>query len=703
MLFLLTAPSVMAQWASMGGPEGGDIVAMANAGSYLVCGAVDGDIFTSSDNGATWIRKGKVPGSFLTKLAAGSGILFATGSGGMHRSTDNGLTWTLQLNPFAYRVFAHGTQVLATTSNGLFYSTNSGGTWSNITGNLPRVAIAAIIHGSSMFVGMQDSAVYRSTNNGASWFRAWTDATRRNINILASDGAKLYAAYSNEARLFSSTDNGTSWISSDIIVTSTMNEYVNDLVVTPSGIFMPTIYQTSFSFPWIAGMYVSTNAGVSWNLRTQGLMPKWVNAAAAEGSDILAATKGGGVFRSTDAGTTWLRSSGGLVKSRITFLSFSTASDWVAGVDGGGFFASSDSGRTWAPRNSGFENLFSYPVLTNFLTKANTWFVGTQEDGLFKSTNNGTQWAYTGGGPFATTGLAIKGTELIATEAVTDGVFRSTDDGATWGQIMTGFITAGPTCVTVGGAGTIFVGSFDGRVLRTTNNGTNWFGSVIGGTPFFLRFVGNKMFAGTDDGPYQSTNFGVTWTPANSGLGGRTVNFIAIQDTNTMFASTADSGLYVSSNAGLSWRAANNGLSALQLTGVRSTGLYIYCGTAGNGVWRRRTTEVLTNVLEDHPTGKPVEFELSQNYPNPFNPSTRIEYALPHPGHVRLMVYNVLGQLVATLVDEERPAGRFAVEWNGTGLNGNVLGSGVYFYTMVAQGIAGGQMFTRTGKMMLVK
>ncbi len=677
MLFLLTAPSVMAQWASMGGPEGGDIVAMANAGSYLVCGAADGDILTSSDNGVTWIRRGKVPGTFLTKLAAGSGVLFATGSGGVHRSTDNGLTWTLQLNPSAYRVFASGSQVLATTSNGLFWSTNSGGIWTNITGNLPRVAIAAIIHGSSMFAGMQDSAVYRSTNNGASWFRAWTDATRRNVNILASDGAKLYAAYSNEARLFTSTDNGTSWISSDIIVGSTVNEYVNDLVVTPSGIFMPTIYQTSFSFPWIAGMYVSTNAGVSWNLRSQGMVPKWANAAAAAGTDILAATKGGGVFRSTDAGTTWLRSSGGLVKSRITFLLFTTVSDWVAGVDGGGFFASSDSGRTWTPRNSGFENLFSYPVLRNFLIKGNTWFVGTQEDGLFKSTNSGTQWTYAGGGPFATTGLAIKGTELIATEAVTDGVFRSTDDGATWGQIMTGFITAGPTCVTVGGAGTIFVGSFDGRVLRTTNNGTNWLGSVIGGTPFFLRFVGNKMFAGTDDGPYQSTNFGVLWTPSNNGLEGRTVNFIAIQDTNTMFASTADSGLYVSSDGGSSWRAANNGLADLHLTGVRSTGSYVYCGTTGRGIWRRLTADVLTSVEENHPPRTPSDFGLSQNFPNPFNPGTNIRFMIPRAAFVSLKVFDVLGREVRTLVNEEMRPGNHEATFDATG-----LASGVYLYQL---------------------
>ncbi len=99
----------------------------------------------------------------------------------------------------------------------------------------------------------------------------------------------------------------------------------------------------------------------------------------------------------------------------------------------------------------------------------------------------------------------------------------------------------------------------------------------------------------------------------------------------------------------------------------------------------------------------PTEYNLAQNYPNPFNPVTMIEYSLPHTSHVRLTVYNVLGQLVTTLVDEERPAGQFVVEWNGTGTNGARVGSGVYFYTMVAHGVSTGQSIRRTGKMILLK
>jgi hypothetical protein len=73
----------------------------------------------------------------------------------------------------------------------------------------------------------------------------------------------------------------------------------------------------------------------------------------------------------------------------------------------------------------------------------------------------------------------------------------------------------------------------------------------------------------------------------------------------------------------------------------------------------------------------PTEYSLSQNYPNPFNPSTVIEFALPKDAHVTLEVYNILGQKVATLVDDVRPAGYHSVKLDGTN-----LASGMYLYRL---------------------
>jgi hypothetical protein len=90
--------------------------------------------------------------------------------------------------------------------------------------------------------------------------------------------------------------------------------------------------------------------------------------------------------------------------------------------------------------------------------------------------------------------------------------------------------------------------------------------------------------------------------------------------------------------------------------------------------------KVLVTGVEETRTGEiPREYSLEQNYPNPFNPSTIIRFSLPRSGHVTLKVYDLLGREVETLVDGQRPAGSYNVEWTPNG-----LASGVYFYRIQA-------------------
>ena len=80
----------------------------------------------------------------------------------------------------------------------------------------------------------------------------------------------------------------------------------------------------------------------------------------------------------------------------------------------------------------------------------------------------------------------------------------------------------------------------------------------------------------------------------------------------------------------------------------------------------------------------PSQYGISQNYPNPFNPETEIQYQLPKAGHVRIQIYNLLGQSVRILVDGMREAGMYTVRWDGRDGSGTDLPSGVYFYTFEA-------------------
>jgi hypothetical protein len=93
----------------------------------------------------------------------------------------------------------------------------------------------------------------------------------------------------------------------------------------------------------------------------------------------------------------------------------------------------------------------------------------------------------------------------------------------------------------------------------------------------------------------------------------------------------------------------------------------------------------------------PTSFGLKQNYPNPFNPDTKLEFDVPHRSHVTITVFNVLGQQITTLVDEQMTAGSYVADWDGRASSGNQVASGIYFYKMEADG------FVETKKMMLLK
>jgi hypothetical protein len=100
---------------------------------------------------------------------------------------------------------------------------------------------------------------------------------------------------------------------------------------------------------------------------------------------------------------------------------------------------------------------------------------------------------------------------------------------------------------------------------------------------------------------------------------------------------------------------------------------------------------------------RPQEPMILQNYPNPFNPTTQIKFALPQESIVRLTVFNILGQEVATLVDGPQPAGYFTVQWDGRNRFGNSAASGVYFFRLKATATNGTAAFANIKKMLVLK
>ena len=98
----------------------------------------------------------------------------------------------------------------------------------------------------------------------------------------------------------------------------------------------------------------------------------------------------------------------------------------------------------------------------------------------------------------------------------------------------------------------------------------------------------------------------------------------------------------------------------------------------------------------------PSVYTLEQNYPNPFNPSTQIKFSLPVISNVKIVVYNLIGEVVREIVNTELNSGVHTVQWNSEDESGKRVSSGVYFYELRANEIDGKQ-FNQVMKMVLLK
>ncbi|MFC2092543.1 T9SS type A sorting domain-containing protein [Bacteroidota bacterium] len=190
-------------------------------------------------------------------------------------------------------------------------------------------------------------------------------------------------------------------------------------------------------------------------------------------------------------------------------------------------------------------------------------------------------------------------------------------------------------------------------ILKSTNNGTSW--SVIFNLKCYDIEIdplnANIFYAGTDNGIYKTTNKGLNWFIYN----------------NTFTPSKIVLGLVKNPNSGDT------------IFTVTSKAIYKVYGQA---VTNTKNINEIT----------PSSYILHQNYPNPFNPSTTIKFDLPKTSEVKLIIYDALGRVVATLVNEKLNARSYEVSWDGSKYT-----SGVYYYQMEADD------FIETRKLVLIK
>lgn len=251
-----------------------------------------------------------------------------------------------------------------------------------------------------------------------------------------------------------------------------------------------------------SGCYLSTDNGISWRRRSNGLPTSitfFPKTFALSGSNLFAGTNGGGgVYLTTDNGGSWGAANGGLGSTAVHALTFNGGT-LLAGTLNGGVFRSTDNGGTWLASNAGLTSLAVHALLVT----PGQVFAGA-DGGVFISTDGGLNWTLPSGSPLNVRGLAALGTDVFAATRF-NGVYKSTDNGTTW------------TIDTVG------MTSVDVRVVIEHNG---------------------SLFAGTGtSGVYLSTNAGASWSQINTGLANLSILSLAANAT-TLYAGTQVGGVW---------------------------------------------------------------------------------------------------------------------------------------------------------------
>ncbi len=349
------------------------------------------------------------------------------------------------------------------------------------------------------------------------------------------------------------------------------------------------------------------------------LKDKYVTSLAVYGSNLIAATADSGLFRSTDNGLSWIKTSLANGVSALTFygtnliagtehgtyLSTDSGKSWTSAISfmspnvycvyafaildttiiagtPDGVFCSSDGGINWIP-------LKTYLANTNvqaFAISNSNVFAGTSGDGVFLSTNNGISWSRIDDGltsPYVYA-LKISGTNLFS-GTLNSGFFRSIDYGKHW--LKYDIDSSSSTVVAFAVSGTNLFAATSGGVFRSTNNGINWHAAGSGlpssNSCGFNTFAvsDSNLFVGTSGGVFLTTDDGISWTA--TGLMHGDVSALAIAGTN-LIAGTLFDGIFLSTDFGSHWHPINIGLTNSYILSLAVYGSYLYAGTFGGGV-----------------------------------------------------------------------------------------------------------------------
>jgi len=320
-------------------------------------------------------------------------------------------------------------------------------------------------------------------------------------------------------------------------------------------------------------------------------------ASPANPSIVLAGTGGAGVFRSTDGGVSWHRSSSGMPHDTIVFtFAFAPSAPGTvfAGTYRSGVYRSTDAGQSWVRITSSIDTASFYYIAVD-PSNAARLFIGSASD-VWRSTDGGARWTLL---TWPSTdhiagALAIAPSDPQVVYVVGTSMLRSADGGTTWTD-MAPVTEAASVWVDPGDANTLLVGGLDG-VYRSTDGGASWqpvatvaVNDVVT-TLMPDPAVPHRFWAGTSAaGLFRSDDGGSTWHSDSTGLPAkRSVEGITFSSAGALCAVT-QFGVFRRAPTAASWTPSSNGVTGSQVNSLAyapSDSAVLYAGLQGQGLFR---------------------------------------------------------------------------------------------------------------------
>jgi len=675
-------------WQKTNGPFGGNTI-------LSICFAPNGNMYAAAhgmhksiDQGNSWMKLSQGPYGVQSIATNQMGDVFVATSAGVYRSMDNGNTWVLLINDLNNKnlrkilINQNGDIFAGTASNGIYRSTDNGNNWTHISLTIYGITTLALNGDGDIFAGTQPNGAYRTTDNGDTWMPINNGLTNIELwEIATNQDGDIFAA--TNGGVFRSTNNGDNWID---VNNGLVGYIVISIAIAPNGDLYAGLHHNN-------GIYRSSDNGENWSYSGLNSIQPW-SLTVNQSGVVFAA--GDIMYRSIDYGSNW--SPVGLIMSTVSSFAKDQSSKIYAITSR--FFSTADKGNNW--------NEISLPPYRSAKSMAvnqnNDIWLGT-DWGVKLSSDNGITWQDKGLPQKIVKSILLSQNEYILLGTESHGIFYSTDYGNSWIEKNNGIpLFTNISTLVENQGGDIFVGTAEDGIFRSLDTANTWVLKNNGLTNLKINSIGVNnqgiIFTATQGGGvFRSTDNGENWIQLNSGLTNLFVRSLTISQYGQVFVATYD-GIFSSIDNGENWISMNEGLFNRHLNSmIIDQDGYIFLGALISGAYR--SINSITSV-EPRPISV-NQLTLNQNYPNPFNPSTTIRYTTPNVtlsgvegSRVQLKVFDVLGNEVATLVDEYKPAGSYEVEFNTSTIN-HQTSSGVYFYQLRAGS------FVQTKKMILIK